>query len=176
VNGLIGLDRNVNVSDWKIRLEGSPGGPVDIGLNEIRSLKKREMVTELRCIEGWSLIAHWSGARLSDLMARYPPPNRDGSRGDLRHPERLVRYVSMETPGHQYYVGLDMESALHPQTLLAYELNNSPLSWDHGSPVRLAIPVKYGIKNIKRIAIIRYSDVRPADFWGERGYDWYAGH
>jgi len=46
----------------------------------------------------------------------------------------------------------------------------------HGAPLRLAIPVKYGIKNIKRIGTIRWTNVRPADFWGERGYDWYAGH
>jgi DMSO/TMAO reductase YedYZ molybdopterin-dependent catalytic subunit len=84
--------------------------------------------------------------------------------------------VSLETPGRGYYVGLDIESALHPQTLLAYEMNGAPLQPMHGAPLRLAIPVKYGIKNIKRIGTIRYTNVRPADFWAERGYDWYAGH
>jgi DMSO/TMAO reductase YedYZ molybdopterin-dependent catalytic subunit len=88
---------------------------------------------------------------------------------------RAMRYVAMETPGRGYYVGLDMESALHPQTLLVYEMNGAPLTLLHGAPLRLGIPVKYGIKNIKRIGTIRYTDVRPADFWGERGYDWYAG-
>ena len=81
----------------------------------------------------------------------------------------------METPDRGYYVGLDMESALHPQTLLAYELYGAPLTWPHGAPLRLAIPVKYGVKNIKRIGAIRYTNVRPADFWAEQGYDWYAG-
>jgi DMSO/TMAO reductase YedYZ molybdopterin-dependent catalytic subunit len=55
-------------------------------------------------------------------------------------------------------------------------MNDKPLDWHHGAPLRLAIPVKYGIKNIKRIGTIRYTNVRPADFWAERGYDWYAGH
>jgi DMSO/TMAO reductase YedYZ molybdopterin-dependent catalytic subunit len=82
----------------------------------------------------------------------------------------------METPDRGYYVGLDMQSAAHPQTLLAYELNGQPLTWQHGAPLRLAIPVKYGIKNIKRLGVIRYTNVRPADYWAERGYDWYAGH
>ena len=84
--------------------------------------------------------------------------------------------ADLETDGREYYVGLDMQSAMHPQTLLAYELNDQPLTWQHGAPLRLAIPVKYGIKNIKRVASIRYTSVRPADYWAERGYDWYAGH
>jgi DMSO/TMAO reductase YedYZ molybdopterin-dependent catalytic subunit len=69
-----------------------------------------------------------------------------------------------------------MESALHPQTLLCYEMNGQPLSLKHGAPLRLIIPVKYGIKNIKRIGKITYTDKRPADFWAERGYDRYSGH
>ena len=75
-----------------------------------------------------------------------------------------------------YYVGLDVASAMHPQTLLAWALNGEPLTWNHGAPLRLAIPIKYGVKNIKRIATIRWTNVRPTDYWGERGYDWYCGH
>jgi DMSO/TMAO reductase YedYZ molybdopterin-dependent catalytic subunit len=69
-----------------------------------------------------------------------------------------------------------MPSALHPQTLLAYEMNGQPLSPDHGAPLRLVIPVKYGIKHIKRIGTVVFTDRRPADFWANRGYDWHAGH
>jgi DMSO/TMAO reductase YedYZ molybdopterin-dependent catalytic subunit len=121
------------------------------------------MITELRCIEGWSTIVQWKGARLADLMARFPPTSD-------------AEFVSLETPDRGYYVGLELESALHPQTLLAWEMNGAPLPLLHGAPLRLAIPVKYGIKNLKRIGTIRYSKARPADFWAERGYDWYAGH
>jgi DMSO/TMAO reductase YedYZ molybdopterin-dependent catalytic subunit len=81
----------------------------------------------------------------------------------------------MATPDEDYYVGLDIKSALHPQTLLAYERNGQPLEWEHGAPLRLIIPVKYGIKNIKRIGLIRYTDDRPDDYWSEEGYDWFAG-
>ncbi len=97
------------------------------------------------------------------MIANYPPQHDS-------------KFVGIETPDRAYYVGLDIESALHPQTLLAYEMNGAPLAALHGAPLRLAIPVKYGIKNIKRIGTIRYTNVRPADFWAERGYDWYAGH
>ena len=112
-------------------------------------------------------------------MAKYPPATQSGNDPDVhKRPEDLVRYVAMETPDGGYYVGLDMASALHPQTLLCYEMNGKPLDEldeDHGAPLRLAIPVKYGIKNIKRIGTIRYTDDRPKDYWAEQGYDWYAG-
>jgi DMSO/TMAO reductase YedYZ molybdopterin-dependent catalytic subunit len=54
-------------------------------------------------------------------------------------------------------------------------MNGAPLSAEHGAPLRLVIPVKYGIKNLKRIGVIRFTEDRPADYWAARGYDWYAG-
>lgn len=114
---------------------------------------------------------------MADFAAKYGPATMSGAPPDVQKtPEDLVRYVSLETPDDGYYVGLDMPSALHPQTLLCYEMNGQPLSPAHGAPLRLVIPVKYGIKNIKRIGTIRFTDQRPADYWAERGYDWYAGH
>ena len=146
-------------------------------LAEIKQLPRVEMVTQLKCIEGWSVIVRWAGARLADLIAKYPPLTKSGSDPDvMRRPDDVVGYVSLETPDSEYYVGIDMESALHPQTLLCYEMNGQPLSLKHGAPLRLVIPVKYGIKNIKRIGKITYTDKRPADYWAERGYDWYSGH
>lgn len=178
VNGHLGLTPDIDPAAWRLRIEGTAdGNPVDLTLDQIRSLPRAEMITELRCIEGWSTIVHWAGARLSDLMKLHPPATRDGSPPDVAsHPGKLVPYISLETPGQAYYVGLDMASAIHPQTLLAYEMNGQPLNWHHGAPLRLAIPVKYGIKNIKRIGTLRYSAVRPPDYWAKQGYDWYAGH
>ena len=83
--------------------------------------------------------------------------------------------MALETPDGDYYVGLDMASAMHPQTLLCYEMNGEALTSEHGAPLRLVIPVKYGVKNLKRIGKINFSDSRPRDYWAERGYDWYAG-
>jgi DMSO/TMAO reductase YedYZ molybdopterin-dependent catalytic subunit len=80
------------------------------------------------------------------------------------------------TPDKKYYVGIDMASAIHPQTLLCYEMNGMSLPMNQGNPLRLIIPVKYGIKSIKRIGTIYFSDQRPPDYWAERGYDYYSGH
>ena len=109
------------------------------------------------------------GASCLDLVKQTKLAERNGV-GDL------FRYVALTTPNVAYYAGLDMESALHPQTLLAYEMNGLPLTPDHGAPLRLVIPVKYGIKSVKQLGTIRFTDERPADYWAERGYDWYAGH
>lgn len=190
-NGEEGLGDGFDPAMWKLRVAGlnaMPSASEDMDLNgdepalllsmrEIKQLPRVEMVTELKCIEGWSQVVHWAGARFLDFAARYGPRTRSGEPPDVhRKPQDLVPYVSLETPDGGYYVGLDMASALHPQTLLCYEMNEASLTLEHGAPLRLVIPVKYGIKNIKRIGTIRFTDRRPADYWAERGYDWYAGH
>ena len=161
INGGLGLTQNYDVASWRLQVLGG-AQPLTLSIDDLQQLPKRTMITELRCIEGWSIVVKWAGVRLADLVAEARVPN--------------VRFAGMETPDRGYYVGLDMESAMHPQTLLAYAMNDRPLTWQHGSPLRLAIPVKYGVKNIKRVSMIRFTDVRPADFWAEQGYDWYLGH
>lgn len=179
VNGDLGLPDDFDPKNWTLQVQGLAGDDSSrtVTLKEIQALPKFEMVTEFKCIEGWSMILHWAGARLSDFIAKYPPATNSGDPLDLaKRPDDLPQYVGMSTPDGGYYVGLDMESALHPQTLLCYEMNGQPLTLEHGAPLRLAIPVKYGVKNIKRIGSITYSNVRPADYWAEQGYDYYAGH
>lgn len=155
-NGGVGLDEEV--VDWNLKIEAPGVATRNMSIQEVKALPRVEMTTELMCVEGWSEVVHWTGTPLRHIA----PPNA---------PE----YVSLMTPDESYYVGLDLESALHPQTLLAWEMNGQPLTPEHGAPLRLVIPVKYGIKNIKRVGSIRFSPERPKDYWAERGYDWYAG-
>jgi DMSO/TMAO reductase YedYZ molybdopterin-dependent catalytic subunit len=124
-------------------------------------------VFEFKCIEGWSQIQHWAGARFADFVERYKLGRRTAN--------EWYNYVGMETPDGGYYVGIDTPSALHPQTLLAYEMNGQPLEDLHGAPLRLIIPVKYGVKNLKRIGRVTFADTPPRDYWAERGYDYYIG-
>jgi DMSO/TMAO reductase YedYZ molybdopterin-dependent catalytic subunit len=160
-----------------LQVFGTGSAPERFTLDDIKALPAVSMTTELKCIEGWSNIVHWTGARLIDLAAKYGLGSRSGRAFDAeKKPADLFRYVRLETPAGAYYVGLDIASALHPQTLLCYAMNGEPLTPGHGAPLRLVIPVKYGIKNIKRIGTIRFTDERPGDYWAERGYDWYAGH
>jgi DMSO/TMAO reductase YedYZ molybdopterin-dependent catalytic subunit len=163
-NGDIGLDIPIDPHNWRVQVATDAGPLLNLSVEDVKALPKTEMITRFCCIEGWSAIAYWGGVRFSDFTRRYFPPGA-----------ALPAYVYMATPGEDYYVGLDMKSAMHPQTLLAYEQNGIPLKPDHGAPLRLAIPVKYGIKNIKRIALIRYTNSKPGDYWAEEGYDWFAG-
>ncbi len=175
VNGQIGLHSELDAANWRLMVEiPSRNVSRDFRLEEIQALPRVEMTTELKCIEGWSTIVTWAGARFLDFAREHRLATRDG--GDLREPKGLFPYVQMATPDGDYYVGLDMASALHPQTLLCYAMNGQPLTSGHGAPLRLVTTVKYGIKSIKRIGRIRFLDQRPADYWAEQGYDWYAGH
>jgi DMSO/TMAO reductase YedYZ molybdopterin-dependent catalytic subunit len=170
-NGLEGLESEIDLDAWRLNVSGLPGGTPELALtlSDIKSLPRTEMTTELRCIEGWSIIVHWAGVRFSDFVAAYAPSVR---------PQDLPQYVSMVTPDELYFVGWDLPSIMHPQTLLAYEMNGAPLTDEHGAPLRLTSPTKYGIKQIKRIGRIEFTNERPRDFWAqpEYGYDWYSGH
>lgn len=173
-NGYDGL-RTAVPEDWKLQIDRLQGEPLMITLDEVKTLPKHEIVYAFKCVEGWSEVQHWGGVRLSDFLAKYKLGTKSGNEPSPDTTNDLYGYVGMETPDKGYYVGIDMESAMHPQTLLAYELNGQPISAPHGAPLRLIIPVKYGVKNLKRIGRIFFSDERPRDFWAERGYDYYVG-
>jgi DMSO/TMAO reductase YedYZ molybdopterin-dependent catalytic subunit len=178
-NGMEGLNTELNLSDWRLRVGGLANRTEDLilTLDEIKALPRTEMTTELKCIEGWSIVVSWAGVRFSDFAAKYLPKTRSGNAPDLlNRPEDLLKYVSLVTPDEEYYVGWDIQSILHPQTLLAYEMNGAPLTPEHGAPLRLASPTKYGIKQLKRIGRIEFTDERPKDYWAESDYDWYSGH
>jgi DMSO/TMAO reductase YedYZ molybdopterin-dependent catalytic subunit len=179
VNGTIGLESDLDPSTWKLQVVGAAGDQVrrSLTLDDVKALPRVETTTELRCIEGWSEVVYWAGARLADLATVTGLATRSGRPADpTGNSDDLLGYAALETPDREYYVGLDMASALHPQTLLCYEMDGQPLTPEHGAPLRLVIPVKYGIKNLKRIGTIRFTDLRPPDYWAERGYDWYSGH
>ena len=179
VNGLAGLEKEIDPAAWTLSVGGLYGRDDDLKLtlDDIKALPRVEMITELKCIEGWSVIVQWAGARFADFAAKYRPMTIDASEPDVvNRPDKLVPYISLATPDNGYFVGWDMPSILHPQTLLAYEMNGEPLLPEHGAPLRLASPTKYGIKLIKRIGRIEFNAERPRDYWAESGYDWYSGH
>ena len=173
-NGRDGLKTPIP-DDWKLQVDRPNAEPLMLTIEAIKALPKHEIVYEFKCIEGWSQVQHWGGAKLSDFLETYKVATKDGSIPNPDNTDKLYEYIGLETPDKGYYVGIDMPSAMHPQTLLAYELNGQPITDAHGAPLRLIIPVKYGVKNLKRIGRMFFSDTRPRDFWAERGYDYYVG-
>jgi DMSO/TMAO reductase YedYZ molybdopterin-dependent catalytic subunit len=165
VNGMYGLRDNVDVETWRLKVVRESGDTLQLNLNDIRKLPKKDLIFDFKCIEGWDQVTHWGGVPLRTFMKYY---HLDG--------ESKKKYVGLETPDKGYYVGIDMPSALHPQTLLCYEMNGAPLPLNQGFPLRLIIPVKYGIKHLKRIGTLFFSNEKPRDYWAERGYDYYSGH
>ena len=144
---------------------GTPG--LLLAMSDLARFQHHELVTQFKCIEGWSEIVHWGGFRLADFIAAYPPArNAQGA---------LPKYVYMETPNGDYYTGYDLMDCLHPQSLLCTEMAGKPIEQMHGAPLRLHMPIKYGYKQIKRIGLIAYTDDKPDDYWTKLGYDWYAG-
>jgi hypothetical protein len=143
---------------------GTPG--LLLTMDDIVRLPRYELVTQFKCIEGWSQIVHWAGVRMADFLEAYPPA--------LHHGQE-PKYVYMETPDGDYYTGYDLHVCRHPQTLLVTEMMGVPLTQYHGAPLRLHMPTKYGYKQIKRIGLISYTDDKPDDYWTKLGYDWYAG-
>jgi DMSO/TMAO reductase YedYZ molybdopterin-dependent catalytic subunit len=160
------------MSNWTLNLSGlAAGGTERLGIEDLtRRFALHEQVTRLVCVEGWSAIAAWGGVRFADLLDAFPP-----ARGARWAAMRSA--VSLDGRGRPepYYVSIDLETARHPQTLLATQLGGRPLPLAHGAPLRLLAPMKLGLKNIKALTDIAYTASEPPDYWNERGYSKYDG-
>jgi DMSO/TMAO reductase YedYZ molybdopterin-dependent catalytic subunit len=160
------------IPEWRLTLDGLDSG-LSVSSN-IRSLlasfQIHEQITRLVCVEGWSAIAWWAGFRFDDLLRAYPPMSQ-------ARWARLESSVNLGAWGNPdpYYVSLDLATARHPQTLLATHLNGTPLTVAHGAPLRLLVPAKLGLKNIKAITRITFAKDEPPDYWAKRGYSRYDG-
>jgi DMSO/TMAO reductase YedYZ molybdopterin-dependent catalytic subunit len=177
VNGSIGLARTADLSKWRLHVRNEASSLFSLTLADIKALPRVKMVTELKCVEGWSQVVSWTGVSLGDFAAHYKLATRSGDRPDpAGRAADLLQYAGLATPDGSYFVGMDAKSVFHPQTLLAYEMNGQPLNVGHGAPLRLISAVKYGYKSLKCVGTITFTDRRPPDYWAQRGYDWYAGH
>ena len=160
VNGEIALESRIDPGEWRLKIAQTN---LSFSMEDLLKLPPVTQTTPLNCIEGWTTVARWTGIPLAGFVDKFYPAARKRA------------YVGLVTPDEKYYVGLDAPSAFHPQTLLCYAINDEPLAAGHGAPLRLLIPTKYGIKNLKRIGTIDFTDERPRDYWAEQGYDWFAG-
>jgi len=163
-NGDAGMSDGFDIAAWKLQVIRNPGDTFYITLDEIKALPKTDIIFDFKCIEGWSQVTHWAGVKFSDFVKKYGLDEQS-----------KMKYIGMHTPDNQYYVGIDSKSILHPQTILCYEMNGKPLPLNQGAPLRLIIPVKYGVKHLKRIGTIYFSNQRPPDYWYEKGYDYFGG-
>ena len=155
------------ISGWNLMLEGLASGfSVRLGIRTLMNcFSVHDQITRFVCVEGWSAIAWWSGLRFGDLLRVYPPHSRAKW-------ARIESSVNLDNSGNPdpYFVSID-----HPQTLLATHHDGQSLTVEHGAPLRLLVPVKLGLKNVKAITRITYSAEEPRDYWAQYGYSSYDG-
>jgi DMSO/TMAO reductase YedYZ molybdopterin-dependent catalytic subunit len=162
-------------ADYQLKVEGLVEKPGTFSLVQLRELPSRTQITRHDCVEGWSAIGKWKGARLSALL-------------DAVHPQSDARFVvfhcadPMEANGTSpYYESIDMDDAYHEQTILAYELNDKTLPVKNGAPIRLRVERQLGYKHAKyvmRIELVSSFDRiagGKGGYWEDNGYEWYAG-
>ena len=162
-------------ADYRLEVGGLVGAPRNFSLADVRALESRTQITRHDCVEGWSAIGKWKGAKLSALL-------------DAVNPKAEARYVvfhcadPMSEDGEDpYYESIDMDDARHPQTILAYELNGEALPIKNGAPLRLRVERQLGYKHAKyvmRIELVEsFAHIAggKGGYWEDQGYQWYAG-
>ncbi len=161
--------------DWKLEVTGLVEHPQLFTLAQLHALPSRSQITRHDCVEGWSAIGKWTGVPLHEILGQVKP------HANARY---VVFYCAdpMEDDGtHHYYESIDMDDAYHPQTILAYQLNNTALPIKNGAPLRLRVERQLGYKQAKYIMRIELVDKfdhiagGKGGYWEDSGYEWYAG-
>ena len=148
-----------NFKDYRLKVYGLVENPVELSLDDLRALGKKEQITLHHCIQGWSGIAAWGGLPLAELIRLVRPRPNAKAVVFYSFGEGVALHEGVE--GVRYYDNLSIENALNPQTLLAYEMNYQPLNHLHGAPLRLRVENQLGFKMVKWIQAIEFvEDVR----------------
>lgn len=148
--------------DWMLDVTGLVDRPLRLSLDDLQRLPRTTQRVNHYCVEGWTAVAEWSGVRVSELA------RAAGARSE-------ARYVDFASFDDDYHESWDLESALHPQTLIAYAMDGKLLEPAHGAPARLHSPVKLGYKNTKYLVRVHFMAARNGGYWSDQGYEWYAG-
>jgi DMSO/TMAO reductase YedYZ molybdopterin-dependent catalytic subunit len=169
--------RAENFASYKLRVIGMVEQPLEFSLDELRNMPARSQITRHDCVEGWSCIAKWTGTALGPIldMARVMP----GARFCVYH---CYDNIQTSLAGDiLYYESSDLVDAYHPQTILAYGLNDQTLPVANGAPIRVRIERALGYKQPKYVHTIELvDDLSPfgqgkGGYWPDNGYDWYGG-
>ncbi len=163
-NGYDVLDPEVDLDKWTLTVEGDVQHPGEYTLAQVQALPKINQNTRHVCVEGWDVIGAFGGTRISDFLR-------------LVGANTSARFLEVEC-ADDYYESIDMPSALHPQSLLCYEMYGQPLDRKHGAPLRLQMPTKLGYKQAKYLDTLRVTSVLKAGktgYWEDQGYSWFGG-
>jgi DMSO/TMAO reductase YedYZ molybdopterin-dependent catalytic subunit len=143
-------------------VDGLVTQPLDLSLDDLQRLPRTSYTVKHHCVEGWTAIASWHGVPVAAIVERCRPLAN----------AKYIHFVSFDMG---YSNGWDLASAMHPQTILAYGMNDNPLAPAHGAPLRLYSPTKLGYKLTKYLVSMTFTDRRPGGYWEDQGYPWFAG-
>ena len=151
----------LDASDYRLLLSGKIADKRPWSVEQLHALPQETQITRHICVEGWSMIGKWTGTPLRAFLARIGA-------------DTTARYVGFAC-ADGYYEGIDMPTALHPQTLMAFRLHDEVLPQRHGYPFKMRIPTKLGFKNPKFVTTLFVTDDKPSGYWPDRGYNWFSG-
>jgi len=151
-----------NPEAWRFKVDGLVRTPLSLSLDDLQHMPRVTYTVKHHCVEGWSAIATWHGTPVSAIVARCQPLPP-------------AKYIMLRSFDSDYSNGWDLASAMHPQTILAYGMNDNPLPAAHGAPLRLYSPTKLGYKMTKYLLSMTFMDTRPGGYWEDQGYPWFAG-
>jgi DMSO/TMAO reductase YedYZ molybdopterin-dependent catalytic subunit len=158
---------------WALRVDGLVRQPLTLPLAALQALPQRSQITRHDCVEGWSAIGKWQGPQLGTILAQA---------GLLPAARYAVFHCADVLEGKPYYESIDLVDAFHPQTILAWRLNDQPLGEPHGAPLRLRVERQLGYKHAKWVTRIELRGSLSGlykgrgGFWEDnRDYAWYAG-
>jgi len=166
-----------NFADYKFSVIGLVENPVSFSLAELRNMPSRTQITRHDCVEGWSCIAKWTGTPLKGIL----------DQAKVKPEARFIVYHCYDTMGGglsepvPYYESSDLIDGRHPQTILAYGLNDQVLPVANGAPIRVRIERALGYKQPKYVHTIELVDSfatfggGKGGYWEDNGYDWYGG-
>ena len=152
----------LDAATYRLELAGRIGDKRPWTVGQLYALPQETQITRHVCVEGWSMIGKWTGTRLRVFLERVGADTGAG-------------YVGFEC-ADGYYEALDMATALHPQTLMAFKLADDILPRAHGYPFKVRVATKLGFKNPKFVVAIYVTNRRPPGFWSDRGYNWFSGN
>lgn len=162
--------------DYRLLVEGLVERPLSLSLTDLRRRPSRTQITKHDCVEGWTSIGKWKGARLSAIL------NEAGLKPEASHVVfHCFDALNQREDGERYYTSTDLTEAFHEQTILAYDMNDRVLPVKHGAPIRLRLERQLGYKMakyVKRIEVVdsfAHLGAGKGGYWEDRGYEWYAG-
>jgi DMSO/TMAO reductase YedYZ molybdopterin-dependent catalytic subunit len=162
INGYDVDDPGVDLDNWTLTVSGAVQKPGQYKLSQFQALPRVRQNTRHVCVEGWDVIGRFGGARLSDFL-------------QMVGADPTAKFITVNC-ADDYYESLDMPTALHPQTLLCYEMYEQPLTRAHGAPLRLQIPTKIGYKQAKYLTELKVTHVLDkVGYWEDQGYSWFYG-